>query len=414
MKTKKIFPVLLIVIAFCTASCVDNVVSSQVEAIRGQQVEWMKAKTATETALAAMKAADADYRKAEIDALTKQTAFNEASRSWDLKTQEATYNYNKANLDILLATAQNNLAIAQDNLKKQLAITANTIAGLNSSKAATDYQNYQTEANKLYALYQSRLNTQGQIDQAKLTLATNLNTIDDQISNAQASIDSYKTSLAAANVTLATLNSSSSSSDIVKSLNNANTVLNLRMDSLNRVSSNSYNAYSMAKLNVYNLQNTITTYNNYLVILSDVNITASNKTYYEQQRDNLKPAYDDAVAKYPQYIQTAAKAYANYASINTQMNDVNRLITANTNIISQVNYNGITVAIQQVKANIANITQQIADATTSLNNATDGKGFANAEIVRLTKQLDDLNTQITAAEKQLAYLKGIVDKDLAA
>jgi len=414
MKKMKLFPVVLIAIAFFTASCVDNTVSPQVEAIRGQQVEWMKAKTATEAALAAFQTAQTDYRKAQTDALAKQTAFDEATRSWDLKTRELTYNFNKANNDVLLAQAQNDLALAQNNLKYQLAQTAITIEGLNSNKANADYQNYQSQANILYGLYQTRLNTQSQIDQAKLTLATNLNTFDDQISSAQANLDSYKTTLATYNANLATLNSGSSASDIAKSLANTNTVLELKDDSLRTVRNNSYNAYSTAYSNAFSLQNTITTYNNYLVILSDVNITPSNKAYYELQRDNLQPAYDIAVAKYPQYVQTAAKAYANYSAYNIQLAELSAVLSANYNTINNLSYYGLTYSIQQVKANIANVTQQIADATTTINNATDSKSFANAEIIRLTKVLDDTNTKITAAEKQVAYLKAIVDKDLAA
>jgi len=45
---KKNALILLVAVAISTVSCVDNAVSPQVEAIRSQQVEWMKAKTAGE------------------------------------------------------------------------------------------------------------------------------------------------------------------------------------------------------------------------------------------------------------------------------------------------------------------------------------------------------------------------------
>ena len=54
MRTIKNFAMVFMAIAFTTTSCVDNTVSPQVEAIRGQQVEWMKAKVASANALAAM------------------------------------------------------------------------------------------------------------------------------------------------------------------------------------------------------------------------------------------------------------------------------------------------------------------------------------------------------------------------
>jgi len=414
MKKMKLFPVVIIAIAFFTASCVDNTVSPQVEAIRGQQVEWMKAKTATELALAAFQTAQVDYQKAVTDARAKQTAFDEATRSWDLKTQEATYNYYKANNDVLLATAQNNLALAQNNLKYQLANTANNIASLNSSKATADYQNYQNQANVLYGLYQDELTLQGRIDNAKADLASNLTSYDNQLNSVQAIIDSYKTTLATYNATLTTLNSGSSASEIVKSLANTNTVLELKDDSLQTLSSNSYNTYLIAYSNASSLQNTITTYNNYLVILSDVNITPSSKADYELRRDNLKAAYDIAIAKYPESVQTAAKAYANYSTYNSQRSELRTVLSTNYSTINNLSYNGLAYAIQQIRYNINSVTQTIESYTSTINYYKDSKSLANAQIVNLTKELDDLNTKITAAEKQLAYLKGIVDKDLAA
>jgi hypothetical protein len=85
MKTTKNLAVLLIAIAFGTASCVDNVVSPQVEAIRTQQVEWMKAKTATEVALAAMKAAEVTYQNSVNDAKLKDNAYVDAVNAINLK-----------------------------------------------------------------------------------------------------------------------------------------------------------------------------------------------------------------------------------------------------------------------------------------------------------------------------------------
>jgi len=414
MKTKKIFPVLLIAIAFFTASCVDNKISSEVEAIRGQQVEWMKAKTATETALVAMKTADADYRKAQTDAVTKQTAFDEATRSWNLKDRELSYNLAKAQNDALIAKAQNDVAIAQASLKYQLAKAAIDIANLNSNQATTDYINYQNQAALLASDYQNRLSLQGQIDNAKADLASSLTNLDDQINSIQSNIDALKTTLVTKNATLALLNSGSSSSDIVASLTNSNTILQLRKDSLSSASNNYYTAYNTANNNVHTLQSTIITYNSYLVKLSDLNISASDKLYYETQRDNLKTAYDDAVAKYPQYAQAAITASANYTALGTKINDLSRTISDNSIIINQINIYGLTYAINQVKSNIAGTTQTIDSYTSNINNYKDSKSIANAQIASLTKQLDDLNTKITAEESQVAYFKGLVDKDLAA
>ena len=49
-----------------STSCVDNQVSPQVEAIRTQQVEWMKAKIAAEQASIALQNVAVDYQKAVL------------------------------------------------------------------------------------------------------------------------------------------------------------------------------------------------------------------------------------------------------------------------------------------------------------------------------------------------------------
>ena len=114
MKTKKTALILLIALAISTVSCVDNTVSPQVEAIRAQQVEWMKAKTALATA-------DANFRKAQAD-------FEAANNALIIKTKELDYNLAVATNASNLKQAEANLANAKANLQRALNDLAVSVA----------------------------------------------------------------------------------------------------------------------------------------------------------------------------------------------------------------------------------------------------------------------------------------------
>ena len=97
MKTKKNALIVLCAIAISTVSCVDDTLSPQVEAIRAQQVEWMKAKTNFEIALADMKKSDSEVSIAQNKILLQIASNNLAiavANSGDNLAQEYLKNYN--------------------------------------------------------------------------------------------------------------------------------------------------------------------------------------------------------------------------------------------------------------------------------------------------------------------------------
>lgn len=187
MKTmKKLFLVELIAVAFFTASCVDNVVSPQVEAIRTQQVEWMKAKVAAEAALTAMKTADVAYRNAQAADLISQTAIAAAVAA-DLRIQTAAINANinltndeklralaalnaqneltatilfnqaKADNEVKYAQAQTALALEKVNLANATAALATATANANNASATAYYASYKAAADNVAALTTTKL-----------------------------------------------------------------------------------------------------------------------------------------------------------------------------------------------------------------------------------------------------------------
>jgi len=418
MKTKKIFPVLLIAIAFFTASCVDNKISSEVEAIRGQQVEWMKAKTATETALVAMKTADADYRKAQTDAVTKQTAFDEATRSWNLKDRELSYNLAKAQNDVDLAAAKNALATKQAELNAALATYAASVANSKSNEATTDFLKYKDQVDQLAGLYSQRSTLQTNLANAKLAATAGVDAAASTAKSLQSSIDALKVILATQNATLATLNSALGASTFVS----ANQTISLKKDSLNAIYYTNSTNISTANANVRNLQYTIASYNNLLSQLNDPAITPSLKASVQSQLDAQKTAYDDAITKYPQYVQYALKLNADNAALLSQIGALQNAMNLNSSVINYLNnasyyydnntgssYTGVKAAIAYMNSQIVSTQSQINQQTASLNsnNSTES---SDDLIASLTKQLDTLNSQITTVENQAASWKSLLDK----
>ena len=556
MKTTKIFPVVLIAVAFFVASCVDNVVSPQVEAIRGQQVEWMKAKTATEIALAAMKTAEVDYQKALTDSLTKFTAFQEATRSWSLKNQELAYNLAKSQNDVALAQAQIDLATKQTALKDALAQLAVATAKSGSAEAQEYYNNYNDQISSLTQLYYDRVNIERTLNSTKINASDDINFATQQTSIIQANIADLNITLAAQNANLASLNlvvaDPTSIQTTKNNLVNSNILLKIKLDSLNNVYTNYNSAANIANGNANAAQSIIITYTGYqtslntliattipnqTAVVNDATTTLASKTdIYNQEKTNfdaktdvyntakanrdaakndydlkisatnialananndvtdakyiaakaisdaafivlgtsttilnaaitnmntasipyqsaktalataqanLKAAndaattnglaqvrlqqqisdltskYNDAVSKYPQYVQDALKSNAAITLVTSQMNQVSLTINANTSMINTLSVSvntlsGVNLSITALKSQIANTVKLIADATTSLNGNADSKTLANDQIACWTKQLDLINTQITAVEKQAAYWKALLDKTFAA
>lgn len=299
MKKMKLFPVVLIAIAFFTASCVDNTVSPQVEAIRGQQVEWMKAKTTTELALAAMKNAEVAYQQALTDAKTKETAYNEAINSNDLKLRDLNYQKQKAENDLNVKDAQNQLALADMQLKLSLANLAQSLVNNASNEATTYYQRYADQASQLSNLYTLKVNKENAIAAAKSALATGGNVTDAAKKSTQASIDAQNATLASQQARLDIFNAGlSDPTTIQTSISNllkANTDLQSSLDKVNSDSKTALTAMNTASQAQYKAENVISqmkVLNDQLTIL--LNNTAN--TNGEAVLASFKVPLDNAIA----------------------------------------------------------------------------------------------------------------------
>lgn len=190
MKTKKTALILLIALAISTVSCVDNTVSPQVEAIRAQQVEWMKAKTALATA-------DANFRKAQAD-------FEAANNALIIKTKELDYNLAVATNASNLKQAEANLANAKANLQRALNDLAVSVANSGDIQAKEYLNNYVYEADALDNLYYSRVIIQNNIVNQKLTLSFQTEDLNIFLKQTQLTIDAEKENLVARKSALAT------------------------------------------------------------------------------------------------------------------------------------------------------------------------------------------------------------------
>ena len=175
MKTNKNSLIALIAVAISTVSCVDDAVSPQVEAIREQQVEWMKAKTGTELALAEMKKAETAYQIALTANQVEVTAFLKADNILTLQTKELAYKKAQADNLTALKQAEANLKLAELNLENALNNLALAVANSKDDQAQEYYDNYSGEVSKLSPLYSERLEIENSIAEDKLMLAFGTN-----------------------------------------------------------------------------------------------------------------------------------------------------------------------------------------------------------------------------------------------
>jgi hypothetical protein len=200
MKTKKGNIILLAAVAVSFMSCVDDAVSPQVEAIRAQQVEFMKAKTGTEAALARFKDAETAYKialaanetamtaanvanQAALTALTKEQTnglvntniYNQSLYSWLLKLKEEEYKDAVAKNALNLKTLE--VALKQAELAYQTSqkVLADAVAATKDKNAADYFTNYKTEADNLYLLYNAKTQADTDIAANNLLLAYETN-----------------------------------------------------------------------------------------------------------------------------------------------------------------------------------------------------------------------------------------------
>lgn len=286
MKTMKIFPLVLIVISFFTASCVDNVVSPQVEAIRTQQVEWMKAKTATELALAAMQNAQVAYQQAQTAILIKDSAYVDAVNAINLKNaaldnlqKQLAYDNAKAANDVALANYQTQLTQAKIDLANALANLATITANANTADATTDYNNYVAQANIVSQLTSQKLTNAKQIADDNIALTFGVNNLAIYTQQIGYNKTTAQNQLAAETAALAVYNATATDPASVQTQIDNLTKLNAKyqssIDSANLVITNKTNDKNTKYANYNAAETTITNYTTYTV------------TWISQQADSI-------------------------------------------------------------------------------------------------------------------------------
>ncbi len=217
MKTFKNLAIAAVAFTFLTTSCVENTVSPTVEAIRGQQVEWMKAKVAAEAALTAMTNAEIDYKKAVTADQISQTAIAAAAAAEVLKQQQAinantnltndeklralkalnaqaeltaTMNYNAAKVtnDVEYAKAQTELEKQKLALKNATDALALATVNAKSAEATAYYGSYVLAANDVAALTQAKIGK----EKLKADNTTAMTFVDAKAANLTAQITATK------------------------------------------------------------------------------------------------------------------------------------------------------------------------------------------------------------------------------
>jgi len=183
-------------------SCVDDAVSPQVEAIREQQVEFMKAKTGTEAALARFKDAETAYKIAltaneaamnaanvadkaaltaktivETNGLVNLNTYNQSLYSWYLKDQEVKYNKAVADNAVDLKKLEVTLKEAEVAYQQSLKTLADAVALTKDTNAKVYFTNYETQANALKTFYSDQLDLDKKIADNKLILTYDTNVL---------------------------------------------------------------------------------------------------------------------------------------------------------------------------------------------------------------------------------------------
>jgi len=463
MKTTKNLAVLFIAIAFGTASCVDNVVSPQVEAIRTQQVEWMKAKTATETANAAIKALEASYKKSS-DSLT-------------LLVTASNYNVTIAQNVTNLKRAEAELAAQDLALKNALNALALAVAKSGDDLALEYYTNYAAQSGTLSGLNASRLTTQGLIATQNILLASNTLGgtlfLDNFKKDKQVLIDADNVTLLAQKAALASLNSvvadPTSVQTEINALEKTNHDLEISKDKLNSDLAKATNAVAVAtkiyndgqavinkmevlkidlKANALDITTQDKAIANSTIALSDDNTDLNEKkavlvaaqTFYAQQKTNydsklitynaakevhttaandynLKNAateiafnnWDGVTADAFKTKYLAAKVLSDAALIvlNSALTDLNTATTAlNTAFVP---YNAAKNAVAVAENAIITAESIVTASEVSLLAAQDAKAASALEKTRLEKAITDLTASFnTESANQFQYNQNIL------
>ena len=459
MKTKKNTLIVLIAVAISSVSCVDNLVSPQVEAIREQQVEWMKAKTASELALGEMTKATIAFNAATI---ANQTALNNANIASQaaatanqnavtaglvisnayaqslnallLKNKELDYNLAVASNALALKNAEVSLAIANLNLEKALNDLKLAVAKSGDDLAQEYYTNYSAKANELSNLYNIRLGKQSEIARSKLLLSEETGILNNFLKLKQITIDADNLLLTSQKVALATLKAvitdPTSLQTEINTLNSTNIALNASKDKLNNdlVKANSNKEVALkvytdgqaiiSKMSVY--KNDLNTVN--------LNITNQDKSILDKETllsdaksvfisktlglTNAKAIYAQEKANFDVKVSLYNAALAIRVEKKSALD-----IKLNATSIAYSNWDKVTADANKIiwqNAKILSDAAQLAyntaltnsnSATTAMNNASVPYQKAKTAVSNAENDINTAQNNITSAEAALLTAK---------
>lgn len=392
---KKSALILLVAVAISTVSCVDNAVSPQVEAIRTQQVEWMKAKTAGQVAI--------------NDMQTASNAYDAASRAILLKQDELGYIKAVALNEEEKIKAAGRMATAKLELEASLKVLADAAANSGDAQAANYLREYTDASTTLAGQNALRLDYQNAIVRNQLVL-NSPNKLKDFLAKTQLDIDSDNVKLVAENATFAIFTSAIAA--------NSTTVLTTE-----RFTVASENQVLLAKnINLTSDKNKLDIQRNPL--LTEKALLENEKSTYNSPADDAKIAavnvkIDAVVAKIAplstQINLLNASIAANTTIVNTNGLLISNLNTAITNLTGNnvaINFTTLvnTQASTKIKIDVLKASILTNQGLLLVNVETLAIKAAEAAIVVDTKRVATKNVEITAQEKIVAYWKALLDK----
>jgi hypothetical protein len=433
MKTKKSNIILLAAVAVSFVSCVDDAVSPQVEAIRGQQVEWMKAKTAAEQATADMTRAEIVYK---AGALANQTALNNAevanqnaltaaviagtadvtaAAATKLKNDQLAYEVAVENNKTLLKAAEAALANANKALQIALRELAKDAATSGSVLAADYLEEYTDAAIDLAELVEYRVESEANLAAAKLALSSP-NMLADFLKKTQDAIDSDVIELAAKEKTLAIFtnavqeNSTKLLSDEVSELEKDNSILIAQNIKFNL-------AIDKIDLQITPLETEKGVLEGLLAVLLLNPVTPANTLEINSTEDKIEVVVAKIDALEVKIDIEQEKETINLTKISANYDIINVLDTAITDLGE--NFNGIFMVestdikeiIADTKTDIYELKEDIVANKKLLSTNTISNAIAaeKAKETLYTKEISSYNAQISAQEKIVNKWKSLLD-----
>jgi len=181
---KKLVVASVVAIALFSTACVDNTESPEVKDLRSAQVEWIKAKTATEKAMADYQTAQTKYQEAKtlqeetyLLKLKQEMAFADSTNKYSLLLKQIDYQVEKAQLNQSLKDAEVAMAKADMDLKTSMAQFEQSVKDSKSEEAAAALNKYQSEVSNLTNLYANKLSQENTIALQKLNMAFDMNNL---------------------------------------------------------------------------------------------------------------------------------------------------------------------------------------------------------------------------------------------